>query len=89
MHYGINREEGLFGPGDKKRKKDSKEKKKDSNAPPVDRIPIPPLPDSVLNERRIHSKDVGKKVRVYFMIISLFRLKLVLRILLRSAFILF
>ncbi|CAD5209005.1 unnamed protein product [Bursaphelenchus xylophilus] len=66
MFFGTNRDEGVPGLTDKKRKnKEFKDaKKKDGNAPPADRIPMPPLPESVLNERRIQAKEIGKRVKI-------------------------
>ncbi|CAD5206328.1 unnamed protein product [Bursaphelenchus okinawaensis] len=66
MFFGTNRDEGVPGLTDKKRKnKDFKDaKKKDGNAPPADRIPMPPLPESVLNERRAQAKEMSKKVKI-------------------------
>lgn len=60
MYYGVQREDLLNFSGDKKRlrAKDAKEiKKRDTNAPPIDRIPLPSLPEQVKQERRIAFRD--------------------------------
>ena len=37
-------------------------KRRDAQAPALDRIPLPPLPQTVINERRQLQRDAQKKV---------------------------
>ena len=62
--HGVTRED-IVVVGDKKKKKDLKEaKKKDSNAPPADRLPLPYVPEFVLEERRVAYREAVKKGRI-------------------------
>lgn len=66
MYYGISRDELLSLAGDRKRMKfkDIRDKKKDVNAPPADRIPLPSLSENIKIERRMAYRDaLTKKVR--------------------------
>lgn len=65
MYYGVSRDElALALTADKKRlkSKDAKDRKKDASAPVPDRIPMPVLPESTLQERRNAYKEAQKKV---------------------------
>lgn len=64
MLAGLLREENAVSLNDRKRKKDAKDnKKRDGAAPPLDRIPLPNIPTTVINERRIMQKEALKKVK--------------------------
>lgn len=64
MLAGLLREENAVSLNDRKRKKDAKDnKKRDGAAPPLDRIPLPNVPTTVINERRIMQKEALKKVK--------------------------
>ncbi len=57
MLYAVPKDD-LLGGGDKKR---VEIKKKDPAAPPLDRFPLPAVPDSVRQERRLALKDAQQK----------------------------
>jgi len=62
--HGVTRDD-IVVVGDKKKKKDLKDaKKKDSNAPPADRLPLPYVPEFVLDERRTAYREAVKKGRI-------------------------
>jgi hypothetical protein len=67
MYYGVSRED-YNSILDKKRQqkitKDRDGKRREANAPPLDRIPLPSLSDSVKQEYRAAYRDIQlKKVR--------------------------
>ena len=65
VFYGVHRDDIVITGGDKKKKKDLKDlKKKDVNAPPPDRIPLPLLSDAILEERRAAYRESIKKGRI-------------------------
>jgi transcription initiation factor TFIID subunit 5 len=64
VYYGVTRDDIVIV-GDKKKKKDAKDlKKKDVNAPPPDRIPLPYISDKILEERRTAYRESIKKGRI-------------------------
>uniref|UniRef100_A0A914YQV9 WD repeat-containing protein 44 n=1 Tax=Panagrolaimus superbus TaxID=310955 RepID=A0A914YQV9_9BILA len=64
VFYGVTRDDIVIV-GDKKKKKDLKDvKKKDLNAPPPDRIPLPYISDATIEERRAAYRESVKKGRI-------------------------
>lgn len=67
MFCGIPRDELMLA-ADKKRLKGLKDvKKRDANAPSIDRIPLPSLSEHIKNERRLAFRDMQLK-KVCFLI---------------------
>ena len=64
MYYGVSREDFTAISADKKRMK-SKEfkegRRREANAPPLDRIPLPSLPENVKQEYRTSLRDMQQK----------------------------
>jgi len=65
MLSGLLREENALPLVDRKRKKDAKDtRKRDGAAPPLDRIPLPAVPLSIIQERRHMQREAQKKLKI-------------------------